>query len=84
VYVNAGRFSDTPIYRICVCDSCERQEKVGAEGDPCSWEDCKGRLVEIEVVPHSAARQWRLERVLAEEKVEKLHAQLVGTFRGRG
>jgi hypothetical protein len=81
--VNVGRFSDIPLYRICVCDACERQDKLGAEGDACTSEDCNGRLVEIEVVPLSAARKWRLERVLAEEKVEKLHAQLVGTFRNR-
>jgi hypothetical protein len=76
--VASGRFSTPIIYKVCVCDSCQRLERSGAVGDACPWEECDGQLVEIEVVPLSVA--WKLGPGLADEKVESLHAELAGIF----
>ena len=76
----ARRFFASNVYRIAVCERCQRQATTGKVGEECDHEGCEGTLVEIEVVPLSAARRWRLERNAADEKVERLHAELVDTF----
>ena len=67
-------------YMIQVCDRCQRHEPAGVEGAPCPSDDCEGRLVETEVVPVAMARHWRADSSLAEEKVERLNAELADTF----
>ena len=67
-------------YMIQVCDRCRRQEPTGVEGAPCPVDECEGRLVAIEVVPVSVAQHWRADSTLADEKVERLNAELADTF----
>lgn len=77
----AHRFAPVT-YTIQVCDRCQRHEPAGVEGQACPLDECDGRLVETEVVPVSVAQHWRADRSLAEEKVERLHAQLADTLLG--
>ncbi len=76
----ARRFFASNTYTVVVCERCQRQAESGHAGDPCPIEDCDGELGRLEVVPLSVARRWRLERNAADEKVERLHAELVDTF----
>jgi hypothetical protein len=76
----AHRFSNPRVYRIRVCERCQRQADSGTVGDTCPASGCEGALTELEVVPLEQARRWRLERNPADEKVERLHAELVDPF----
>jgi hypothetical protein len=76
----ANRFYAANTYRVIVCNRCQRQADLGAVGEPCGASSCDGALTELEVVPLSVARRWRIERNDADEKVERLHAELVDTF----
>ncbi len=78
----ARRFITPHIYRVRVCERCERQADSGAVGGGCPFEGCDGTLRELEVVPLEQARTWRTERNAADEKVERLQAELVDTFGG--
>lgn len=77
----ARRFFASNIYTVLVCERCQRQAGSGDTGDACPVEGCDGSLARLEVVPLSAARRWRLERNAADEKVERLHAELVDTLK---
>jgi len=76
----AQRFFAANTYKVQVCERCQRQAEFGAAGDACAFEGCEGTLMDLVVVPLSVARTWRLQRNAADEKVEKLHAELVDTF----
>ncbi len=77
----ARRFFASNIYTVLACARCQRQAGSGDAGEPCPVEGCDGSLARLEVVPLSVARRWRLERNAADEKVERLHAELVDTLK---
>lgn len=76
----ARRFFASNTYTVLVCERCQRQDESGEAGGDCRVEGCDGTLARLDVVPLSVARRWRLERNAADEKVERLHAELVDTF----
>jgi hypothetical protein len=77
----ARRFFASNTYTVLVCERCQRQAESGEVGGGCRFEACDGTLARVDVVPLSVARRWRLERNAADEKVERLHAELVDTLK---
>jgi hypothetical protein len=77
----ARRFFASNIYTVLACERCQRQAESGEVGEPCPVGGCDGSLARLEVVPLSVARRWRQERNAADEKVERLHAELVDTLK---